>query len=413
LAGIRDALRALLTPLPAYDGSYPIDTVVREGRALDDAMWGTAPDTGNTIAGVRVSDATAMNASAVWACVRLISAAIAGMPLHAYRATATGRDPIDLPAWMTRPTMNPNTTRAVHIQQLVASLLLDGNAFIQFFPSVMNPRSALVLAPQDVEIVDHGFGSVEYRVRSAGRDLTPAEVVHILYVVVPGKERGLNPVDAARETIGLSLAVDQYGAAFFGNGATLSGVIEYPEGVAPTKDQVKEMVQSFRRRHVGTTKSHAVGALTGGAKWKENSASHRDSQFLELREYQIEDIGRLYGVPPHILGSQKPGSVSYASVELRNIDFVTHGLQPVIEKIEDGYDRVMPSGTFLKFNVAGLLRSDAKSRWESYGIALDKKVILREEVRALEDLPNIGALGFLETPNNNPPDDPPEEPADE
>lgn len=411
-----DALRTLFAPPPIFDvdPGMPIGTVVNLGRSQErslsfEQMWRTgSEESTNTIAGVRVSAETAMNAPAVWACVRLISGAIAGLPLHAYREQGDSRTEISLPEWIRHPVpYNPNITRAVHVQQVVTSLLLDGNAFIYVIGEPNSPRSLRVLDPSTVDIKTDGATETSYVVKGATRTLTPAEVVHIPYQAIPGKERGLNPIDAARESIGLSLAADLFGGSFFGNGATLSGVIEFPEGAEPTPEELTRLKEDFKKKHVGAKKSFSVGALTGGAKWNPNVSSNRDSQFLELREYQVEDIGRMYGVPPHMIGSQKPGAVAYASVEQRNIDFVTHGLQPVIEKLEDAYERVLRGQrTYFKFNVSGLLRGDVQSRWTAYGVALDKKVVLREEVRAWEDLPNIGELGFLETPNNNPPEEP-------
>lgn len=399
MAGFLDALRAFFDPV----GSTP---AIQTRGLTYEQFWNTGADNtaANTIAGVRVSYDTAMNAPAVWACVRLISGAIAGLPLHAFRDVGDQRVEIALPEWLRRPVPNnPNITRAVHVQQVVTSLLLEGNAFIRFLPSAISPLGMVVLKPHEVTIETLAEGDVIYKWN--GMALTPGEVVHIPYVVKPGEARGLNPIDAARESIGLAIAADEFGAAFFGNGAHMGGHFEGPPGWDPAVEELERMKKDFRKKNVGASKSHAIGALTGGVVFKENTSSNKDSQFLELREFEVEDIGRLYGVPPHMIGSQKPGAVAYASVEQRNIDFVTHGLQPVIEKLEDGYERVLRGQrTFFKFNVDGLLRGDAKSRWEAYGIALDKKVVTREEVRAKEDLPNIGPLGFLETPNNNAPE---------
>lgn len=412
MAGFLDALRAFFDPPPALDYGTPIGRVVnlgREERGLW-TVWGTSEDqTGNTIAGVQVSAETAMHAPAVWACVRLISGAIAGLPLHAYRGQGEERKQISLPFWIDQPIpQNPNVTRAVHIQQVVTSLLLEGNAFIRFLPSVSSPIGMVVLPPHDVVIKTEATGDVFYEWNH--QRLTPAEVVHIPYQVVLGQARGLNPIDAAKESIGLALAADQFGSAFFGNGATPGGFIKFPLGAEPDAAEITRLKKDFQRKYVGARQSFAVGALTGGAEWQQNETSNRDSQFLELREFQVEDIGRLYGVPPHMIGSQKPGAVAYASVEQRNIDFVTHGLQPVIEKLEDGYERVLRGQrTYFKFNIEGLLRGDQQSRAAYYAMLLDKKVVRREEVRAKEDLPfDPEGVGYLETPNNNPPQEPTE-----
>jgi HK97 family phage portal protein len=402
-----DALARFFAPPVALTPDYgePLDVAVRvvEERS---AVWSDLDGSsgrGNTIAGVSVSDETAMNAPAVWACVRLISGAIAGLPLQAFREQGEERVEVPSPLWVSVPNpQNPNTTRAVFIQQAVTSMLLEGNAFLYFIPNVLRPVEVRVLDPKEVEIKVDG-STVTYDVKGADRILTPMEIVHVPYQVVPGKARGLNPIDAARQTIGLTLAAQDYGAAYFGNGMSLSIGIEYPPGIEPTTKQQEELVKQLKKKHVGSRNSHGIGALTGGAKFVDLSKTNRDSQLLELREYQVEDVGRLFGVPPHMIGSQKPGAVAYASVEQRNIDFVTHGLQPVIEKLEDGLGRHFDGRGFFKFNVAGLLRGDIKSRMEAYQVALNAKVMEIDEVRALEDMGAKG-LGYLETPNNNAPD---------
>lgn len=368
-------------------------------------LWNTGLDWApkNTIAGVSVSMETALNASAVWACVRLLSNDIAGLPLDAYRRLADGgRQPIRLPAFLERPSPNPNVTRDIYVQMVVTSLLLDGNAFVYVLPDATRPQEVRVLDPGTVTVRTNG-GETTYRVQGSDRELTPEEIVHIPWIILPGKNRGMNPIDAARETIGMSLAADQYGAAYFGNGATLSMALKAPPDRELTDEQIEALQRQFERRHIGARKSHAVGVLTGGLEVVDMAKSNRDSQFLELRRYQVEDVGRLYGVPPHMIGSQEPGAVAYASVEQRSIDYVTHAVQPIVERLETAHERLLRGQrTFVKFNLEGLKRGDQKSRYDAWRVALETKFMTRDEVRAKEDLEPLG-LGFLETPNNNAP----------
>lgn len=365
--------------------------------------WGADLDwrSGNTIAGVSVSAETALNATAVWACVRLLSNDIAGLPLHAFRGTGPERERIALPAWMVQPDPNPNITRSIYIGSIVSSMLLDGNAFIRVAPGVYQPESIQVLDPAAVEVRVEG-NNTWYIYEN--RRLSWNEIVHIPLLVAAGRARGLNPIDAARESIGLTLAADQYASAYFGNGAQLGLYAQFPTGVTVDPESAKNLHKRMEG-HTGPRKAFRFGILDNGGELKTAAVNNKDGQLHELRLYQTEETARLFGIPPHMIGSQQPGAVAYASVEQRSIDYVTHAVQPIVERIEDAHERMLRgSRTYFKFSLQGLLRADHQTRWNAYAVALDKKVMRREEVRAFEDLPyDADATGWLETPNNNRP----------
>ena len=406
MAGILDTLRTLFAP-PAERGlTYQ-------------QVWNTGADWSpvNSTTGLAVNTETALRSIAVQSAIRLLTNDVASLPVDAFRNVSlpSPSDPdgniaskkeLRRPPWVVEPNPNnPNATWEDHIKQVVFSMLTDGNAFTYCFPSVFDVQAMRTLEPRSVEIRgQQGFGEVIYHVADIG-ELTPANIVHIPWVVPPGKNRGMNPIESAKQGLGIALAIDEFVGAYFGNGAVLSGVIEFPEGVEPTEEQVNALKRDFQRRHVGVRKSHAVGALTGGASFKPLPYSNHDAQLIELRQEVIEDVARLFGIPPHMLGSQRPGAVAFASIEQRSIDYVTHAILPIVRRIEVGYGRLLRGQkTYLKFNVSGLLRADHKTRWDAYAQGLQNKVIRREEVRALEDLPFDGdGVGYLETPNNNAP----------
>jgi HK97 family phage portal protein len=364
---------------------------------------------GNSAAGMSVTQDTARKLVAIWACQRLLTNSISTMPVHVLRKVGDKRVPVTDPTWMREPTENPNDTFVDHVADVVMSLVSDGNAFIRALHSVAMAEYLYVLMPQSIKVDSSRMPYVSRELGAMGWN----DIVHITLARNPGAgKRGLSPVDAAADTIGLGLAAQEFASRYFANGTVLSGIIETPPGMAMTDDAKKSLRDAFENKHQGSRKSHALGVLTGGATFKELSGHPAQAQLLELRKFQVEDIARLYGIPPHMIGSQEPGAVAYASVEQRSIDYVTNAVQPLVVKIEQAYQRLLPPDHYLKFNLSALLRGDVKTRWEAYQIALQSKAMTTDEIRAFEDLEpaddakGVGTEhgGFLETPNNNPPD---------
>jgi HK97 family phage portal protein len=413
----RDVLRTFFSPAPGVEPPYtPLDQVVHERGLTSEDMWGPSADMWRdaVAAGERVDSDTAMRSIAVQAAVRLLVNDIGSLPTDALRKEGEGRRVISLPAWVEDPNpLDPNETWEDHIKQVVYAMTTTGHNFTRCHPNRFHVEGVEVLDPTKVDIKPFR-GNVIYDVQGEGA-LSPAEIVSIPWLLAPGKKRGMNPIEAAKQGIGIALASDQFVGSYFGDGTVLSGVIEYPLGVDPTDEQVAGLVKSFKKKHAGSRKSHAVGALTGGATYKPFEVSNRDAQLLELRDQIVEEVARLFGIPPHMLGSQKPGAVGYASVEQRSIDYVTHAVLPIVSRIEKGYSRLLRGQqTYLKFNVNGLLRGDLAARAAFYESMLNAKVLRRDEVRTFEDLPfDAEGVGYLETPNNNAPEPPaaPQEPA--
>jgi len=173
----------------------------------------------------------------------------------------------------------------------------------------------------------------------------------------------------------------------------------------PTEEQIRKVLRGLEKRHKGNKNAWTLGALTGGATLHELMVKPSDLQMIESEEWTLEQYARTLGIPPSMLGSQKPGAVAYASVEQRSIDYVVHAIVPIVTRIEKAYSRLLPRGSYIKFNVRGLLRGDLQTRYSAYQTGLQSKFLTRDEVRGWEDLEPFGGKdgGFLETPNNNPP----------
>lgn len=382
-------------------------------RALDANLFGiaTEPDQGST-AGVSVTQQTALTLSAVYGVARLLANDIGGLPLHVFRSVDGGRRrvPVSEPAWVDQPNPNdPNETGADHRAQVVASMVLAGDGFVMANPQVGPDVVELhVLKPDSVSVKRAGDGAPIYLLSDgptkASTALTAAQCLHVPLFRLPGEPRGLSPIEAMRRGIGRGIAAEEAGARLFSQGSLISGLVEYPrEAGEPDETQVKEVLRGLNRRHRGVRNAWVMGALTGGATFHELSMKPRDAQAIETEEWTLEQFCRLLGVPPSMVGSQKPGAVAYASVEQRSIDYVVHAVVPLVIRLEKAYQRLLGPNLYIKLNVAALMRGDVATRANFYRIALQNKWMTRDEVRVFEDLEPMG-LGFLETPINTPPE---------
>jgi HK97 family phage portal protein len=220
------------------------------------------------------------------------------------------------------------------------------------------------------------------------RDVISAEdMIHITELRLPGEMRGISRIDFMKENLGLAKALEEFAARFFGQGSSASGIIEFPGNL--TREQAKDLVSGFEEGHKGLRRSHRPGVLFGGAKFTKTTVDNDSAQFLESRRFAVEEIARIFRVPPSMLGVTTAGAMSYASVEQNGIQYVTHTLRPYIEKIEEGYSRLLEGRAFMKFNVDGLLRGDQASRYTSFSTGLQSGFLSINDIHRLEDMPPV------------------------
>lgn len=367
-----------------------------ERRTISPAtLFGTGLDTlgfGTTDAGVKVDPDSALAASPIWAAQKLISDDTSNLPIGSFVRKSDGtRAPYEKYGWMRQPDpFDPNLTIEAHFQQVVMGILQWGRSYT-FCEGGVGPdvERLIVLPPERVRVVRNGV-SPEYQVMDQnGRKVgtyTGADIIHIAPFRKPGALDGLSPIEAAQQGIGLGIAAERYTARFFGQGGLMPGFIEVPAGAST---DTTEMRKEFQKANGGWRKSGLAGFLTGGSKWVQSGVNPRDADLSAIREYQVEEACRIYGIPPHKLGSQKPGAVGYASIEQREIDYV-QGLAHYLVPMERAYRRMTRGNdTYIKFNVAGLLRGDLKARYEAYGLGLLNGFLSIDDVRRLEDLPPV------------------------
>lgn len=360
-----------------------------EQRAVE---YQTIFETGDEIAfgnlsSTNINSETVFQVNAVFSAVSLISDTISTLPLDCYVRDGETRMPFrPKPAWVEQPDVD--IPREAFYSAVITSLLIDGNAFIRVYA---NPRGQIVnlvvLNPTQVKIKRNGLGRLQFAVEGEEKTLTNEEVIFIPDVVRPGDIRGVSRVKALKENFGLAMALEKFAATFFGQGTNLGGIIEFPGNL--TQEQANNLASGFDNRHRGWRKGHRTGVLSGGATFKPTQIDPQQSQAIEARHLAVEDVARAFNVPPHLLGL--PGTNSYASVEQTNLAWVTHGLRPIITKIESAISPLLSrysggENAFLKFNLDGLLRADIQSRMSAYSTGLQSGFLTINDVRRLEDL---------------------------
>jgi HK97 family phage portal protein len=354
-----------------------------EARGGFQQLWGSgALFDRATFSGTSVTEETALKMSAVYASVRLISDTISTLPLDQFIRRDGQRVPFRPRAeWVLRPSMDvPRTT---FYQQVLISLLLDGNAFVHVMRDGTDIVELQVLNPRTVEVY-RANGSKVYRTEHSDRVIPAMDMLHLTEMLLPGELRGVSRIMQAKEALGLGLALEEYAARFFGSGAYAGGVIEWPGEI--TKEQAREMVDSWEAGHKGLKRSHRPAVMYGGAKFQTTTVDPAQSQMIDQRRFQIEEVARVFSVPPFMLGVTTPGSVSYSSVEQQMLFFTIHTIAPMVEKLEDAFSSLLAgSETFVKFNLNNLVRADLATRTQAYSTALMAGYMSVNDVRALED----------------------------
>ncbi len=333
--------------------------------------------------GMYVSEGSALQLAAVYACVQLIADSIASLPMDVFRKREAVREEVaPVPALIRQPFAH--LTAFEWVFQTVTSLALRGNSFARViewdrfeFPVQLQP-----IHPDCVTIELDDHGRPNYRID--GVKVARDEIVHIRRFALPGAVMGLSPIEQARVGLGLGLAAERYGARYFRDSANPSSVLETDDNLSD------EAAQATMRQWIashGGRRRPAV--LSGGLKYRTISVTPEESQFLETRKYQRAEIAMLFRVPPHMIGDTEKSTSWGTGIEQQSIGFVTYTLRPWLTCIEAALTDLLPRGQFVRFNVDALLRGDQKARWESYQIARNAGVLSVNEIRALEDMPPI------------------------
>lgn len=354
----------------------------------------------NTAAGISVNAETSLKISAVSACVRILSSTLAALPLDVYRRLDRGRErAADHSLYRTLHTQpNPWQTSFEWREMQQAALLLRGNSYDRIVSSPQQAVAALIpLHPDMVNPMRGQDGNLiyEYTPPDGPKEILLSDEVHHKRGLTIDGIKGISPIDYQRETLGLTLAAEKFGASYFGNGTVLGGVLESDQALSPeARNNVRD---SWIQRFQGSDKSHGIAVLEQGLKWRPLGVAPEQAQFLETRAFQISEIARIFGVPPHMLADIEKTTSWGTGIEQQGIGFVVYSLMPWLKRWEQAIQRDLFSPSdqqtyFAEFNVDGLLRGDAKSRAEYYSKGILDGWLVRNEVRQKENLNPIDGL---------------------
>jgi len=339
--------------------------------------------------GVRIDPETALRSTVVLACVRVLSSSVAGLPLHLYRRLPNGGKEIarEVPLYRIlheRP--NGWQTSYEWREQIMLHLLTHGQAFVEIAGA--GPATQLiVLHPSRMQVERIENGRLRYRYREdRGTETIYSQdaIMHLRWLSDDGVN-GMVPVELARDAIGLARACEIHGASFFGNGARPGVVLSTDSTISA--EAAEALRNGWERMHRGSERSHRTAVLQGGLKPIEiGGGNMQESQFLETRRFAVEEICRIYGVPPHLVGDLTRSS--FSNIEQQSLDFVTNGLMPWLRRIElaVGRDLITDDTLFAEFDTRGSLRADAAGRGAYYNTLWNLGVLSVNEIRALENL---------------------------
>lgn len=304
---------------------------------------------------------------------------------------------------------NPEMTSFVFRETLMSHLLLWGNAYAQIIRNGKGQVVALYpLMPNRMTVDRDPNGRIYYtysvnesdnpKLRKLGQiRMTKDEIFHIPALGFDGLV-GYSPIAMAKNAIGMAMACEEYGAKFFANGASPSGVLEHP-GNIKDPDKLRE---SWNTLFQGSGNSHKIAVLEEGLKYQPIGISPNEAQFLETRKFQIDEIARIFRVPPHMVGDLDKSS--FSNIEQQSLEFVKYTLDPWVTRWEQAIHRSLlleseKTDYFAKFNVDGLLRGDYQSRMNGYSVGIQNGFLSPNDIRSLENMDlipdNLGGNLYL------------------
>lgn len=358
---------------------------------------------GGSSAGKNVNERSAMQMTAVYSCVRILAEAVAGLPLHLYRYKEDGgkERAIDNNLYhLLHDEPNKEMSSFIFRETLMTHLLLWGNAYAQIIRNGKGEVIALYpLMPNKMQVDRDENGELYYIYTRSSDEaktmegvtvyLTPRDVLHIPGLGFDGLV-GYSPIAMAKNAIGLAIATEEYGAKFFANGAAPSGVLEHP-GTIKDPSRLRE---NWNSTFGGSANSGKVAVLEEGMKYTPISISPEQAQFLETRKFQIDEIARIFRVPPHMVGELEKSS--FSNIEQQSLEFVKYTLDPWVIRWEQSLSRALLNEDekrkyFFKFNLEGLLRGDYESRMSGYAVARQNGWMSANDIRELENMDKIPA----------------------
>ncbi|MSV23704.1 phage portal protein [Selenomonas sp. WCA-380-WT-3B 3/] len=353
---------------------------------------------GKSASGKNVNEFTAMQTTAVYACVRILAESIASLPLHVYEYKGQGKERVPQHPlyFLLHDSPNPEMTSFIFRETAMIHLLLWGNSYSQIIRDGMGRVVGLYpLLPDRMSVDRDEHGEIVYTYMSMSDSnpkikggsqikLRRQDVLHIPGLGFDGLV-GYSPIAMARNAVGMTLACEEYGSSFFANGARPGGVLKHP-GVLKNPSKLRE---SWQAVYGGTANTGKVVVLEEGVDYQQISIPPEEAQFLETRKFQIDEIARLYRVPPHMIGDLEKSS--FNNIEQQSLEFVKYTLNPWVVRWEQSLQKALLNSTeqkryFIKFNVDGLLRGDYQSRMAGYAVGRQNGWLSANDIREMENM---------------------------
>lgn len=358
-----------------------------------------------TVTGQQVTTGRAMQLSTVFGCVRVLSESVGMLPCSLYKESGRNRAKASSHSVHRLLSVAPNSymTAQEFWELLTACLCLRGNFYALKTVVLGQVKELLPIDPACVTPKLNDDWTVSYKVRFKSgeeRTLTQDEIWHVRLFTLDGIN-GLNPIAYARQAIALGLSTEEHGARLFTNGAVTSGVLATEQQLSD--EAFKRLKTEFQGEHMGVANAHKPMILEMGLNWKPISLNAEDSQFLETRKFQRDEICAIFRVPPHLVANLE--KATFSNIEHLGLSFVNYALVPYLTRIEHRIQVGLLSeqdqaNHYAKFNAGALLRGDLKSRFDAYGKAIQWGIWSPNDCRELEDQnPRDGGDVYL-TPMN-------------
>ena len=333
----------------------------------------------------------ALTLTSVWNAIRLLSESVSSLPITVYRKENNGDKVEDVNNRIYNLIkFKPNNfqNKITFFEYVMYSVLTDGNSYVQIVrDNSANPVQLIPLNPDYVNIFIKD-NELFYQM-DGGSVLDSADVLHIKLITDDGIE-GLSPIDQCAKAINWNLSIEEFGSTFFKNGAKPSSVLSTDRALSETA--IERLKNSFNSSYAKLKSSNSTIILEEGLTFKPISISPEQAQFLASRQFGIEEIARIFNIPPHMLKDLSKSS--FNNIEMQSQEYVTYTLMPYLTRIEQEMNlklfRTNELGkTFVEFNVNGLLRGDVKTRNEAYKTAIQNGYMSINEVRQKENLNSI------------------------
>lgn len=388
-----------LNPLSWFKKAQPENSykdAIAEEKAIELLFGGHGIPTAS---GMVVNEQTAMRISVVYRCVSLIAGTIASLPCEVFRFTGEKAELARThpAAWLLHNEPNPLMTANAFWKNYIWWALMRGNGYGLIDRSRSGIPTALTLIPPTSVSTDFSADRrrLVYMVRTETgeqRKFDQSDVCHYSFIGWDGKQ-GRSPLDCAREAIGLASAAQEFNERFFSQGNAADIAMEFPGAIK--EDQLKLILENYEKVRSGIGRQRLPLVSSGGAKIHRIDFDAEKSQLVDARNFQVEDICRFYGVPPHMVGHTSKSTSWGTGIEEQTLGFVKFTLRDILKGLEQEVDRKLlgRGDYFCKFNLDALLRADSKGRSEFYKAAVggtqSPGFMTVNEVRSLENLPPL------------------------